>query len=165
MRATTVTATVTATTTIDAGAANLRRRSWAVARGSESGFSGVQAFFVCFKSLCAFHRVDDANMIMMIFLLRIPVIFHPMPYASLPAFFKTGAPPVISLGCQSWTARSGCFVQTTLLISKLMLRDRQDFAGPDLASGCARERGNTGNSRPDARSGPTRRITSVITAS
>jgi hypothetical protein len=46
-------------------------------------------------------------------------------------------------------------------LTKPMLRGRQDFVGPDLVSGRAHGGGHTGNSRPDARSGPTRCVTSV----
>jgi UDP-N-acetylmuramate: L-alanyl-gamma-D-glutamyl-meso-diaminopimelate ligase len=46
-------------------------------------------------------------------------------------------------------------------ITPLMLRDRRDFAGPDLVPGCVRVGGHADNSRPDTRSDPARCATSV----
>jgi hypothetical protein len=42
-----------------------------------------------------------------------------------------------------------------------LVRLSADFVGPDLVSGRARVGGHIGNPRPDARSGPTRRVTTV----
>jgi UDP-N-acetylmuramate-alanine ligase len=51
--------------------------------------------------------------------------------------------------------------QAPLQITPLMLRDRRDFAVPDLVSGRVRVGGHADNSQPDTRSGPAPCATSV----